>query len=157
MSGQFQVDEGGLVIFPRIGEHQVLEETPSSLEALLLEEYLRYLRNPTIEITILRRVQVRGSVANPGLYPVDPTVTISDLIAIAGGVTANGKRDVVEVLRDGQKLTRMLNANTPISESPIRSGDQIYIPERSWLSRNAGVFVGAMSIAASMTIALVLR
>lgn len=157
MSGEFQVDEGGLVIFPRIGERRVLEDTPASLESILLEEYRRYLRNPTIEITILRRVQVRGAVANPGLYPVDPTITISDLIAVAGGATATGKQDVVEVLRDGQKLTTLLNANTTIAESRIRSGDQIYIPERSWISRNAGVFVGALSVAASLAIALVLR
>ena len=156
MSGEFQVDEGGLVIFPRIGEYRVLEDTPTSLEATLLQEYLRYLRNPTIEITILRRVQVRGAVRNPGLYPVDPTLTLSDVIAVAGGATPNGDPKKIELFRDGLKLTTLLNANTTIAESPIRSGDQIFVPERSWFSRNTGLVATGITATVSVILALVI-
>ncbi len=157
MSGEYQVDEGGLVVFPRIGEYRVLEDTPGTLEATLLEEYRRYLRNPTIEITILRRVQVRGAVRNPGLYPVDPTITLSDVIAVAGGATPNGDPNKIELFRDGVKITTLLNANTTIAESPIRSGDQIFVPERSWISRNTGMFAAGLSAIVSLTIALAIR
>ena len=55
------------------------------------------------------------------------------LIALAGGATPNGDPNKVDVFRDGVKLTTLLNANTTIAESPIRSGDQIVVAERSWL------------------------
>ena len=104
MSGEYQVDEGGLVIFPRVGEYRVLVDTPTSLKSALLEAYRRYLRNPTIEITILRRVRVWGAVRNPGLYPVDPTVTVSEVIAVAGGATPNGKPDEIELSISGMVI-----------------------------------------------------
>ena len=156
MSGEYQVDEGGLVVFPRIGEYRVLEDTPTSLEATLLQDHLRYLRNPTIEITILRRVQVRGAVRNPGLYTVDPTITLSDMIAVAGGATPVGDPNKIELFRDGVKLTTVLDANTTIAESPIRSGDQIFVPERSWFSRNSGIAAAGITGIVSVIVAIVI-
>jgi protein involved in polysaccharide export with SLBB domain len=37
MSGDFQVDEAGVVVFPRLGERSVLDHTPESLQALLID------------------------------------------------------------------------------------------------------------------------
>jgi polysaccharide export outer membrane protein len=157
MSGEFPVDEAGMVVFPRVGEYQVLNDTPETLAARLIADYRRYLVNPSIEITVLRRVRIIGAVNNPGLFPVDPTVTVADALALAGGATLNGDPDKIRIIRDGNEIAVDIRANTRIADSPIRSGDQIYVPERSWMSRNSGVVAAAITGTVSLIIALFIR
>lgn len=157
MSGEFIVDETGLVVFPRVGEYRVLGDTPETLKARLLADYQQYLRNPSIEITVLRRVSIVGAVRNPGLHLVDPTVTLADALARAGGPSENADQDRLRIIRDGVELGVNLRADTRIADSPLRSGDQIYVPLRSWVTRNAGLVAATMSAVVSLTIALFLR
>lgn len=157
MSGQFVVDEAGVVVFPRVGEYRVLGDTPESLTERLLEDFRQYLRNPSIDVTILRRVRIIGAVNDPGLYLLDPTVTVADAMAEAGGATPDGDPDKVRVIRDGEELAVDVTADTRIADSPIRSGDQIYVPERSWLSRNSAVVAATITGTVSLVIALFIR
>jgi protein involved in polysaccharide export with SLBB domain len=143
LSGDFAVDEHGLVVFPKIGQVHVSDITTDSLRRMLVGTYSQYLRDPSIEITMLRRVTVLGSVKNPGLYPVDPTMTISDVLALAGGADPNGNQDKLELIRGGKRQPMRFTERTPVNETAIRSGDELYLPERSWISRN-GYIVGAM-------------
>ena len=39
-------------------------------------------------VTFLRRVNVLGAVKEPGVYPVDETMTIANVLALAGGTTS---------------------------------------------------------------------
>ena len=129
-------------------------ETPESLEATLLAEYRRYLVNPSIDITILRRVNVLGAVADPGLYTVDPTISVADVLATAGGITPIGNVGKIQVIRAGVVVTSSLDPGSLIISSPIQSGDQVFVPERSWISRNARVVTAIVVGAASISIAL---
>ncbi len=157
MSGQFQVDEAGVVVFPRLGEITVTDHTPESLRALVLAGYQRFLRNPSIDIIVLRRVRIMGAVQNPGLYPVDPTVSIADALALAGGATPQGNQKELRILREGEELRTVITESTIIGESPIQSGDVIYVPERSWISRNSGVVATMIGASVSLVIALFIR
>lgn len=157
LSGEYQVQNSGTVVFPRLGEYVVIDETPMTLEARLLVDYRQYLRNPSIEVTVLRRVNVLGAVNRPGVYNVDPTVAISDVIAMAGGATPIGDPSDIRVMREGEVLTTQIDERTVIGNSPIRSGDQIYVPERSWIARNTGIVATLISAAATITVALFLR
>lgn len=157
LSGDFPVDETGMVVFPKIGPFTVSHESPKTLKAKLIGAYQVYLRNPSIDVTLLRRVNILGAVRNPGLYPIDPTVTIADALALAGGTTPEGHSDKVELVRNGERLTVRLSRATRIVESPIRSGDQLYVPERSWISRNAGLLAAGISAGATLLVALLTR
>lgn len=157
MSGEFLVDEAGMVVFPRVGEYRVLDDTPETLTARLVTDYRQYLVNPSIEVTVLRRVRIVGAVNNPGLYPVDPTVTVADALALAGGATLAGDPDKIRIIRDGIEVAVDIRANLRIADSPIQSGDQIYVPERSWVSRNSGVVAAAITGTVSLIIALFIR
>jgi protein involved in polysaccharide export with SLBB domain len=143
LSGDFSVDEHGLAVFPKIGQVHVTDITTDSLRRMLVGTYSQYLRDPSIEVTMLRRVTVLGSVKNPGLYPVDPTMTISDVLALAGGADPNGNQDKLELIRGGKRQPMRFTERTPVSETAIRSGDELFLPERSWIARN-GYIVGAM-------------
>jgi hypothetical protein len=43
-----------------------------------------------------------------------------------------------------------------ILDSPIESGDQVFVPERSWVSRNPGVIAAAIT-ATGVLVATLLR
>ena len=144
LTGDFQIDDRGVATFPKIGALQVTAITRDSLRTMLTATYSKYLEDPSIEVTMLRRVTVLGAVKTPGLYPVDPTMTIADVVALAGGVDPTvGNQKTVELIRDGKRQPVRFTLRTSVSELPIHSGDEIYLPERSWLSRN-GYVVGAL-------------
>lgn len=156
MSGEFRVDAEGMAVLPRLGAWRVVEKEPTALRNELIEEYSKYLRSPAIEITFLRRINVGGAVQRPAVYHVDPTMTIRDVLLEAGGPTPWGRTDRVELIRDGTTIQAQLRVDLPVVESPVRSGDQLLVPERSWLSRNTSAAVGIggalLSFAATMII-----
>ena len=156
LSGDFPIDESGEVVLPRVGPVKATNETPESLKAKLYSEYQKYLARTSIDVSVLRRVQVLGAVKNPGLYPLDATMTVSDAIAMAGGVPPDGNEKKVQLVRGGQTLSGNLPQRTRLADTPVRSGDQLYIPYRSWLSRN-GYLVGTIVSAAVTSFVFIIR
>ena len=156
-SGEFTVDETGTVVIPRVGEYQVFGDTPSSLKERLLIDYRRYLRNPSIDVTVLRRIRITGAVNSPGLHLVDPTITVGDALAMAGGATSLGQPDHIRIVRDGEQIAVNIRSDVRLVDSLIRSGDQIVVPERSWVSRNAPVVAATITATVSLVIALLIR
>jgi polysaccharide export outer membrane protein len=157
LSGEYQVDQRGYATFPKLGALPVAAMHPDSIRPMLLAEYARYLVNPSVEVVPLRRVSVLGAVARAGLYPVDPTMTLADAVALAGGAAPDGKRDVVELRRGAEVVIAKLDVATPVSRTPLRSGDQLWVPQRSWLSRNPWVFSSVVAAAATITAVVISR
>lgn len=153
LSGEFPVDERGMAVFPKIGATHVDAITADSLHAMLVAEYSQYLRDPAVEVTFLRRVTVLGAVNHPGIYPVDPTMTIHDAFALAGGTLPNGNPNKFSLRRNGQQIEIDFATDTPIGKTSIRSGDELYVPERSWFSRNGVYVVGAAITATAIIVA----
>ena len=54
------------------------------------------------------RVRIGGAVRNPGFFNVDPTLTVSGALAMAGGPTPQGQLDKVWVFRDGEIIATIL-------------------------------------------------
>ena len=154
LSGDFTVDAAGVVTLPKVGPVQATDQPVDSLQAKLLKAYKVYLTQPSIEVIPLRRIQVTGAVRNPGLYTVDPTMRIADVIALAGGAAPNGRRDRVVLVRGATTIHSRLSPDARFTQVPLRSGDQLFVPERSWISRNPGVVVGALSATASVMYAV---
>lgn len=157
LSGEYQVDQRGYATFPKLGPVPVAALHPDSIRPRLLAEYAKYLVNPSVEVVPLRRVSVLGAVARAGLYPVDPTMTLADAVALAGGAAPDGKRDVVELRRGAEVVIAKLDVATPVSRTPLRSGDQLWVPQRSWLSRNPWVFSSVVAAAATITAVVISR
>lgn len=142
LSGDFTVDPDGLVVLPKLGPVDVTRESPEVLVPRIVDLYEAYLENPSIEVLLLRRIQVLGAVRTPGLYPVDGTMTVGDVVALAGGATPEGRTDQVELIRQGKRIAVRLSAATRIDATPLRSGDQLFVRERRWGSRNIGIVTG---------------
>lgn len=152
LSGDFQVDQDGSVILPLLGRRQVVGISPDRLREQLTEEYGQYLVNTAVNVTLLRRVVVLGEVRVPGQYTVDATQSIADLIARAQGLTPDGNADDIRLLRQGESFRTNLSGTQSIAEAGIRSGDQIVVGKRPWLSRNFSSLVGVASIIANVIV-----
>jgi polysaccharide biosynthesis/export protein len=155
LSGEFPVNEQGFVVLPRIGPVLVTSEPAGAVRRRITAAFGEFLNHESIDVTLLRRVQVLGAVRNPGLYHIDPSMNISDVLALAGGATANGRIDRIELIRDGVHVADDLSPVAGDGISTIRSGDQLLVPEKSWALRNPGVVMGAVSAALSFTLALI--
>jgi polysaccharide export outer membrane protein len=157
-TGDWTVDSRGRVTLPSVGVVTVAGRMPDQVSDSLVTALRHYLNNPAIQVTVRKRVLVAGEVAKPGLYSVDATVTLADLLALAGGPTANANRKKMQLIRNGRVVVSSLGPGTLLQNTPLESGDQIFIPQRSWLSRNGQFFlVGAVSVTTAIITAVVLR
>ena len=154
LSGEFRVDDEGVAILPRLGPTQVGGQEPAALTARLVAAYADFLQHRSIEVVLLRRIQVLGAVRNPGIYSVEPTMTVSDALALAGGTTSEGNPKRIDLIRGGRRLPVALSAETRLAATSIRSGDQLFVPERGWLTRNTGIVTAAITGTVSLLIAL---
>ena len=56
----------GQIVLPRVGTWNVRQETEASLEARLTEALGEDLRDPTVDVIVMRRIQILGAVGRPG-------------------------------------------------------------------------------------------
>ncbi len=157
LSGEFPVDERGTVTLPMLGEYQVAGVPLAEIRARLIEAYRVQLRNPSIEITPLRRIHVLGEVNKPDLYEVDPTISIAGVVALAGGATSNGDLGKIRVVRDGAVIRQRIAAESALSGADVRSGDQIFVGRRSWFERNSTFVVSTVLSLTAVVIGLLQR
>jgi protein involved in polysaccharide export with SLBB domain len=155
MSGTYAVSESGELVLPRLGRVAVTELTPQALQDSLVAAYARYLRNPSIEIAVLRRISVHGEVRRPDVYMVDLTTSVQDLIARAGGVTDAGNPNRITILRDGSEVRTTSGSQAGFQAADLRSGDQVVVGRRSWLSINALGVVSTAAVAVSVFVPLI--
>lgn len=157
LSGDFQVDESGSITLPMLGVRRVANVTMSQLREGLMREYLQQLRNPSITIVPLRRVNILGEVTRPGLYPVDPTVTLLGALALAGGAGDEGDLERITLTRAGTSVRQRLSMSESLDQLDVRSGDQIVVQRRSWASRNsATVIASVVSLVTAITTTVIL-
>lgn len=152
LSGEFTVDESGTVVLPLVGEWSVAGVSARDLREQLAAAYAVYLNNPSINVKLLRRITVSGEVRVPGLYTVDATVSIADLIARAGGLNVDADAEKILLFRDGQRLELDLNGATVVGEAGLRSGDRVSVGKRGWLGRNLPSVVGIISIISNVVL-----
>lgn len=143
LSGEFSVGSDGVVVLPLLGQKQVTNVPLARLRDTLIREYQVQLRNPAIEITPLRRINVLGEVNKPGLYEVDPTITLAGAVALAGGATQTGNLKKIRVVRGSRVIRERVGAQSSLSSVDIRSGDQIFVEPKSWFARNSTFLVSA--------------
>jgi protein involved in polysaccharide export with SLBB domain len=155
MSGTYAVSESGELVLPRLGRIAVTDLTPEALQDSLVSAYTHYLRNPSIEISVLRRISVHGEVRRPDIYMVDLSTTVQDLIARAGGVTEAGNENRVTILRDGHRLEVGGSARASVQAADLRSGDQVVVGRRSWIAMNALGIVSTAAVAVSVFVPLI--
>jgi protein involved in polysaccharide export with SLBB domain len=156
MSGVFTVSETGDAVLPRLGRIAVAELTAGELQDSLRSAYSVYLRDPSVEVTVLRRVGVQGEVRRPDIYMIDLTVTLRDLLAKAGGVTDAGNPNNIYIVRGDEQIRLGKDESARFRTAELRSGDQVVVGRRSWIALNPSVAVSTATGLVSFVIGIVL-
>ncbi|HET7233299.1 MAG TPA: polysaccharide biosynthesis/export family protein [Longimicrobium sp.] len=156
LSGEFPVNVNGMVTLPLLGELKLTDVPTDSLRDFLLEKYRVHLRNPSINITPLRRVNVLGEVQRPGMYAVDPTISLAGVVALAGGTTPDGDLNRIQIVREGAVIQERVGAAQTLTAADIRSGDQVMVERRGWFSRNTALVVSALISVTSIVTSIIL-
>lgn len=154
LSGEFVVTGDGQIAHPLYREVQVVGRPLSAVEAQLTEFLRRFVENPQFVVEPLFRVSVSGQVDRPNVFSVAPGTTLAQAVALAGGVTDQGRHDRVRLVRE--QAERFVDLSNPREGSmPVRSGDDISVSPRSTWFRSvivpAATIVGAV---ASLVIAI---
>jgi len=95
-----RVDERGMIRMPLVNEIKAQCRTESSLADAVSKSYLEYLNNPHVEVVVKdyqsKPVMVLGAVRTPGRFQLQRSVTLTEIISLAGGLseTAGGRTQV---------------------------------------------------------------
>ena len=130
LTNSYVVDQAGYVSMPLVEQVPARGRTADELAADITGRLRAgYLRRPdvSVEVDQYRPFFVMGEVRNAGQYPSVPGMTAQNAVAIAGGYTARGLQDDVDITR--QINGEVMTGRVPTSD-PIRPGDTIYVRER---------------------------
>lgn len=130
LSGEFELDGGGGVALPLIGQMQALDLSPRELEARIEAKLLDgYLLRPRVSIEVLsyRPFYIMGEVNQPGSYPYRAGLNVLNAAALAGGFTYRADEGDIEISREAAVGGGRFEA-APLTE--IKPGDVIRVKER---------------------------
>ncbi len=102
LSGEFEVDPGGMIDYAILGpvkaSDMTTEEFERKLTTLLADGYLK---RPDVSVTIVelwsQRVYVTGHVEKPGAYALKQDRRLLSLLADAGGATADAGHEAIVI------------------------------------------------------------
>ncbi len=135
-----QVNGVGTISFPVLGEVQAAGLTLSEFQASLQEGLRKYLKHPQVSITVRQygalgtSVFVLGEVKTPGVYPLVSRAGLMQVLAAAGGPTAqaSGRISVIKA-RTGEFVETGIEQATgaPSPEALIEPGDVILVDRKA--------------------------
>lgn len=158
LSGDFPVNDDGRILVSMAGLVEVAGRRFGDVRAELHVTYAEQLVDPVIVITPLVRIAVLGEVRRPGVFPVDPSHSLADVLATVGGLTPLGHEGRISLVRDGEVVATRLSPGADMLAVPLRSGDQIVVGRLGWWRENMPVLVGAAaSVAAAAITSFIIR
>lgn len=146
LSGEFAVHDDGTVVLPRVGVWNAAGKSPQDLRHELTDAFSETLRNPSIDVRVLLRISIIGEVGSPGLYTVDPTMSVSDALAMAGGPRGSANKGKIVLVRGSEEIDIDLDEKYSIVDLNLQSGDRIYVPERNWFVRNLPLVTSVLGL-----------
>ena len=124
----------------------------SELEERVAQSLARYLREPRIEVDVLKRIGILGNVGNPGFYTTRGNALVSDVIMLAGGPGGNANVDGIAFRRLGEDLDigpQVVWQSMSLDELGIQSGDEVYVPARG--SAFGRFLLGTLGVVGTIT------
>jgi polysaccharide export outer membrane protein len=134
LSGQYLIDAQGNVQMPGVGVIKAAGLDPTQITERMIEAFrARGFRTPEIAIQPLIRVSVLGEVRAPSLYPVEPGVSLIQLLTLAGGPTDRADLRKAQVIRENHVFTVDLEsalAGSAAGRVTLYSNDVVYLPPK---------------------------
>lgn len=154
------VDRQGEIHLPYLGSIDVLGLSPEAIRRLVTDRYSQLYTTPLINVEVRVGVNATGELQRPNRYRVDPSATVLDVIAEAGGLTPEARSDRVELVRGGEVIVFSLRDPESASRmlaTPVQSGDWIRVPRQRFTSAHAYLAGVVLNIAATVVLFLVGR
>jgi polysaccharide export outer membrane protein len=153
LSGEFPIEESGVVHLPLLGPRQASGKTIEAFRAELRSAYAEDLQLPVVSVQALFRVSVLGAVRAPGVYWVDPSWGIFDLMSEASGFLEHAAEDRIVISRrngESYRIDAALLQQPGSGEALIdlRAGDRLVVPENRGF--NWGIFLQAATLVATI-------
>jgi polysaccharide export outer membrane protein len=140
MTVDARVNDAGMISYPLVGSVQVGGLTPSAAEKKIagLLESGGFIKKPQVNIMVSvtesQLVSVLGQVNKPGRYPLEAKRTLTDVLAMAGGVNPEAG-DTVTLLRnkDGKTerqtidLVDIMHSSDKAKNPQLIPGDTVYV------------------------------
>lgn len=134
-----RVSEDGVLTLPLIGEVQVGGLTTIEAEKRIADQLKRggFIANPQVSVLVLefmsKSVSVLGGVLKPGRYPITRPTDVKDLIAEAGGITADGSEIIAVVKGDSHAeydLNEIISQKVKSIDVTLKGGETLYVGMR---------------------------
>ena len=141
LTTEARVSQKGTITFPLVGEVKVEGLTPAAAGTEIARRLKsgKYLINPQVNVAMTelrsRQVSVLGQVNKPGRYALDEaSAKLTDILALAGGVSALGADTVSLVLnRNGRQqkmeidVASMVRTGDLSKNVDLQNGDTVYV------------------------------
>lgn len=145
LTGEYLIDSRGQLQIPGLGVIQAAGLDPDQLKTSIRQALIQLgTTNPQIAVQPLVRVSVLGEVRSPALYPVDPGISLIQLLTIAGGPTPNANLRRTRVVREGRVFEVDLESALTGSASGrvvLYSNDVVVVPKKTGFTRETLQFV----------------
>jgi polysaccharide export outer membrane protein len=141
LATETEVSQGGKISFPLVGEVQIGGLTRGEAEKAISDSLGRGGFVPNAYVNLLvsqyrsQQISIVGEVNKPGNYPINRASSVTELLAMAGGITPKGSNVITIIRKDGQGGTvrhevnvRSLFAGKDGLNMRIGQDDVIYVP-----------------------------
>src|SRR5262245_45772179 len=140
MSAEVIVRPDGKITLPLLNEVQASGLTPDQLRLKVTEEAKRYVEEPNATVVVRqinsRKVFITGQVGKGGAFPLSSTMTVLQLISMAGGLNEYAKSSKISIMRteNGKQLRFPFNYKDVIEGKNLKQnidlkpGDTVIVP-----------------------------
>jgi len=140
MSADVRVRPDGRIALPLINEVLAAGLTPEDLQKKLTEESKKYMEDASITVVIREinslKVFITGEVAKPGVYPLTFSMSVMQLLSVAGGLKeyANAKNITIMRNQGGKQTSLKFNYREVASGKNLKQnielkpGDTVVVP-----------------------------
>ena len=142
MSGDVTVRPDGMITLPLVRDIKAAGFTPEELAERIQTAVREWVTDASVTVVVRqmnsRKAYITGEVAKPGAYPLTSTMTVMQLIAVAGGLNEFADGSKISIMRIEAGRTRALrfdyknvaNGTKVAQNIVLRPGDTVVVPER---------------------------
>jgi polysaccharide export outer membrane protein len=169
VGGQRTIDRNGDLFLPYIGTVQVSGLDHTGIRALLADRYGEFYSDPVLDLQVELKISVTGAVPRAGQFYLDPTATLAEALAVAGGATPEyavasvyipSDPTAVQLVRDGVSTVLNFRAQEVSQETldmRIKSGDWLHVPYQPRSAvRDEILFWGSVVTLVASTVGLII-
>jgi polysaccharide biosynthesis/export protein len=144
LSVEATIRPDGTITMPLVGDLKAAGETPTTLKNRIKTQLQAYVKMQGTEVTVAvkawrsYRFTIQGEVSKAGVFSSDQFLTVSDALALAGGLTRFAKRNEITLTRKDPKSGQvrhipldyesLASGKRPDMNIIVLSGDTIWVP-----------------------------